>query len=307
VARPSIGAGHRPTVLVVGAASRDLDASDPRGWRLGGGVTYGSLTACRLGLNVLALMGADAAAEQAPELALLRRSGVELRTVHLGRGPVFDNQRLAAGGRRQVAHQPSDSLPLEALPDEWRAPDAVVLNPVAGELSDEWAGAFAAGTLVALGWQGLLRRLVAGRPVEPLPLRPQPLIARADLALVSAEDAVAGGAAIAELLIRPGQQLLVTHGPNGALHVRRTADGLAMRHLPVMPSSQVVDATGAGDVALAAWASAAVSLAMTGQRPAAGTPLAVALAAATLRVERAGLGELPTLADLRTHWLTRHA
>jgi sugar/nucleoside kinase (ribokinase family) len=307
VAQPSIGTGRRPTVLVVGAASRDLDRGDPRGWRLGGGVTYGSLTACRLGVAVRTLIGTDAAAAEAHELELLRRSGVELHQVRLARGPVFDNQALAGGGRRQVAHQASDSLPLAALPTKWRAPDAVVLNPVAGELRDEWAGAFGEATLVALDWQGLLRRLVAGRPVDPLPLRPQPLIARADLALVSAEDAAAGGAAIADLLVRPGQQLLVTHGSRGALLVTRHVDRLAMRHLPVSPVAQVVDATGAGDVALATWATAEAWRTVTGRRPSNGAPLAVALAAATLRVQFAGLDELPTLADLWASPLMRHA
>ena len=41
-----------PVVVVVGAASRDLVDDDPRGWRLGGGVSYAALTpgparACR--------------------------------------------------------------------------------------------------------------------------------------------------------------------------------------------------------------------------------------------------------------------
>jgi hypothetical protein len=29
----------RPDVVVVGSAARDIDPTDPRGWRLGGGVT----------------------------------------------------------------------------------------------------------------------------------------------------------------------------------------------------------------------------------------------------------------------------
>jgi hypothetical protein len=50
----------RPTVVVVGAAARDLDDSDPRGWRIGGGVTYGGLTVARLGLPTAVLIGVDA-------------------------------------------------------------------------------------------------------------------------------------------------------------------------------------------------------------------------------------------------------
>ena len=44
-----------PQVVVIGAASRDLVDDDPRGWRLGGGVSYSALALARLGLPVRAL------------------------------------------------------------------------------------------------------------------------------------------------------------------------------------------------------------------------------------------------------------
>src|SRR6185295_20414519 len=44
------GVARNPMVLVVGAASRDITPDDPRGWRLGGAATYGSLLLARLGL-----------------------------------------------------------------------------------------------------------------------------------------------------------------------------------------------------------------------------------------------------------------
>jgi sugar/nucleoside kinase (ribokinase family) len=299
---PSIGSAAAPTVLVVGAASRDLDPADPRGWRLGGGVTYGSLAAARLGLAVRALVGVDAEAEEAHELDLLRRAGVELCTVRLASGPVFDNQPLAAGGRRQVAHARCAALPGAALPPAWREPAAALLNPVAGELGNEWAGAFASSTSLALGWQGLMRRLVPGRPVEPLPIRPGPLLARADLALVSAEDAVAGAGTgdttLPELLVRPGQQLLISHGSRPALLVTRHERGFSMRLLPVTPAATVIDATGAGDILLAAWTSAVAGLAAAGRRAAPAAALRLAMAAASLHVERRGLAGVPTLAEV---------
>ena len=45
MADSSIGAADRPTLVVVGAATRDIAADDPRGWKLGGGVTYSALAA----------------------------------------------------------------------------------------------------------------------------------------------------------------------------------------------------------------------------------------------------------------------
>ena len=44
---------------MVGAAARDVDEADPRGWRLGGGVTYGALACARLGIRTAALVGVD--------------------------------------------------------------------------------------------------------------------------------------------------------------------------------------------------------------------------------------------------------
>src|SRR3954451_24431991 len=65
-------------VLHVGSASRDLTSDDPRGWRLGGGVTYAALTTARLGLRTAALIGVDDEGATADELDLLRSAGVEL-------------------------------------------------------------------------------------------------------------------------------------------------------------------------------------------------------------------------------------
>ncbi|CAN5141823.1 hypothetical protein BH24CHL7_BH24CHL7_00500 [soil metagenome] len=295
------------TLVVVGAASRDVDGADPRGWRLGGSVTYCSMAAARLGLRVRALIGADDAAAAAWELDVLRRAGVEIRLVALGRGPVFEN-RAVGGGRIQFCVQPGDSLPAGALPAAWRAAPALMLVPVAAELEESWADVARPTALVALGWQGLLRRLVAGREVEPLPLRPGRLLERADLVVLSAEDAAAGGPPLHELLNRPGQQLAVTHGYRGAIHVERTCDlrrPLRFRRLPAIRSAGASDATGAGDVFLAAWCAARLCA------PASAADqwrqLAVATAAGSATVELTSLADLPRVADLRRRLLRRQA
>ena len=92
-----------PGVVVVGAASRDRVTDDPRGWRLGGAVSYGALAIARLGLRVAALVGTDAQAAEAEELETLRESGVDVRVAALASGPVFENIE-GPGGRRQVAY-----------------------------------------------------------------------------------------------------------------------------------------------------------------------------------------------------------
>ena len=287
----SIGGHTRPTLVVVGAATRDIDASDPRGWRLGGTVTYSSLVAARLGLDVRALVGVDREAATAHDLDILRSAGVEVELVPLEHGPVFHNRQTETG-RQQHAMDVSDQLPVDALPTAWRSPTAALLGPVAAELGPEWAGAFGQPVLFALAAQGVVRLLTVGAPVEAMSLHRGPLIERADVILISAEDILAGSEPLRELL-RPGQALLVTNGESGAVAIRRDASGISGRHAPSLPPRQVVDTTGAGDTFLAAWLAARLLTGMDDWRA-----LAVASAVASLSVERGTLDETPTLADL---------
>lgn len=294
---PSIGADDRPTLLVVGAASRDIHTPDPRGWRLGGTISYSSIAAARLGVRVRALIGVDEAAATAAELDVLRDAGVEVHLVGLSTGPIFDNRQTPTG-RVQHAHSASDRVRVGGLPLGWSTPDYALLGPVAGELSDEWAGVFPETTFVALAAQGLVRALTPGKLVKRLPLRRTALVTRADAMLVSAEDIAAGAPPVRELL-RPGQELLVTNGAQGALQLRRDGSRLRGRYMPPLPRREAIDPTGAGDVFLAAWL--ATRMLTGGGRDdddRGWRALAVASAMASLSVERQTLEETPTLADL---------
>lgn len=288
---PSIGGADRPTLLVVGAASRDIHADDPRGWRLGGTVSYSSLVAARLGVRVRALVGVDEAAATASEFDLLRDAGVEVELVRLPNGPVFENQETPSG-RVQLIHSASDPIPISALPAAWRTPTAVLLGPVAGELPDEWAAACPEQTYVAIAAQGLVRALTVGKPVDILAISQNALLTRADAIAISAED-IAGGAPPIRELLHPGQELLVTHGAMGALHIQFHGTRLRARYMPPLPPRQAVDTTGAGDTFLAAWLAARM---LTGAHE--WRPLVVAAAMASLSVERQTIHDTPTLADL---------
>jgi sugar/nucleoside kinase (ribokinase family) len=279
-----------PTVVVVGAATRDLDAADRRGWKLGGGVTYSAIAAARLGVRVRALIGVDDVAATADELQVLRDAGVEVELVKLATGPVFDNRRIP-GGRQQIAHSPSDELPPSALPDGWRAPEGVLLAAVAAELGPGWANAFAPTSIVTLAAQGLVRRLHAGQEVVRLAFEPGPLVRRADAIALSREDVAVGAPPIAGFL-RPGQRLLVTHGKRGSLALTRTEDGLSGRFTPPLPLRKAIDPTGAGDTFVATWLATRL-LVGDGWRP-----LVVASVMSSLVVERTSLKDTPTSRDL---------
>ena len=288
---------RRPSVLVVGAASRDVTPDDPRGWRLGGAVTYCSLTLARFGLHVRALVGVDAAAAEADELAVLRDAGVAVKLAKLEHGPVFENLDGPAG-RRQRCVSAADAIDPAVVPAEWRSNDAVLLGPVAAELGPGWATVSA--PFVALGWQGLLRRLMPGSDVERLPPAPNPLLTLADLVGVSIDD-VDPRMRLGELvdLVRPGAGLLVTRGDRGGtmLISRRPARSI-LRAYPAIPSNGVVDATGAGDVFLAALMATAIDGARLGVEDL-GARLSFAAAAGSLAVEGRGIGGVPALEAVR--------
>jgi len=286
-----------PLVLVVGAASRDLTGDDPRGWRLGGAATYASLSLARLGLRVRALIGVDAAAAEARELDVLMAAGVEVARAPLANGPVFENIELP-GGRRQRCLSVADRIDPATLPPGWHDSDALLLGPVAGELPPAWASIPA--SFVALGWQGLLRRLKAGSDVERVAPGPGPLLAAADLVGVSGDD-VDRSVRLSELvdLIRPGATLVVTRGDRGGTElVSRRPARSTLRAYPAIPSNDVVDPTGAGDVFLATLLAATIDSDRLGVRDPAGR-LAFAAAAGSLAVERPGIDGVPTIDAIR--------
>jgi sugar/nucleoside kinase (ribokinase family) len=283
-----------PQVVVVGAAARDLATDDPRGWRLGGGVTYSALLTARLGLPTGALVGVDAASERAAELDLLREAGVEVHTVLLPRGPVFENVERPEG-RLQRSGGPSDPVPVTAIPAGWADAPGWLLVPVAAELPDAWADAPRSDATVAVGWQGLLRELTPDAPVRHVAPSPSPILGRADLVGISRDD-VEPDLPLALLTghLKRGATLVVTQGDRGGvvLEAGRT-DDRRLRHYPALRSHAVVDPTGAGDVFLAALAAARIEPRLVGGRIAAGHDLLLAAAAASLVIEGIGLHGVP--------------
>lgn len=280
-----------PVVLVVGAASRDVVADDPRGWRLGGAVMFTSLALARLGIEVWAVVGADEEAASARELRLLRDAGVAMAVADLQSGPVFDNAL-------HLLHSTADRVPLTALPRRWTSGfDSLLVVPVADEVGDDWITLLGGdpSPLVAVGWQGLLRTLVAGDVICARPPSPSPLLRAARLAVVSREDVSPETRPEAFLaLLAPGATLVWTEGVSGGRIVRAGAPGRepTIERYPAIPSDRVVDATGAGDVFLAAMLAGVL-------QPSLGDPATLAAAAASLTVEGPGLEAVPDLAAVR--------
>jgi sugar/nucleoside kinase (ribokinase family) len=287
-------ASASPDVVVVGSAARDVDETDPRGWRLGGGVTYGALACARLGLRTAALVGLDETAMGAHELALLEDAGVEVRRVALPWGPVFQNLEQP-GGRVQTCLSTATPVPTDALPPAWRTARSWLLAPVAGEVDDAWADVPQPEAIVLFGWQGILRRLVVGERVTPLVPRPSSVLARTDIAGVSRHD-IPHDLVLADLLrmLRPGARLLLTAGDRGGalLHLDSTGR-IRGRAYPPIAAREEVDPTGAGDATLAAILAARLVQGIDAGWEARATRLAAL--AGSLTVEGIGLPAVPTL------------
>lgn len=291
----------RIEVVHVGSAARDLASDDPRGWRLGGGVTYAALTTARLGLRTAAVVGMDDDAAGAHELDRLREAGVEILRVALSESPVFRNRETAVGRAQTMVVR---GVPIEPthLPPELLEAPAWSLVPVADEVDDRWAGVPRPDALVAVAWQGMLRRLVAGQPVERVAPRERALLRRADLVGVSHLD-VDASSSLGSLtaFLRPGAHLLVTQGGHGGLLVTASATGPmeVLRYLP-LPTEGQVDPTGAGDVSLAALLATLVRPQLAGSSDwSLARGLRLAASAGSLAVEGIGLAGVPDLQAVR--------
>jgi sugar/nucleoside kinase (ribokinase family) len=285
-----------PEVIVLGAACRDVAPDDPRGWRMGGGVSYSALATARLGLRTAAIIGLDWQAESATELDMLTDAGVDLLRVPLARGTIFHNLETPAG-RVQTCVDLGEAVPVVPLPDSWRAAPAWMVVPVSGETTDAWASAIPDHAFVAVGWQGLLRDLVPGSLTRRRPPVPSALLARADLVGLSHFDVdpATPVEALARVM-RPGAWLVITQGAHGGL-LTQVADGgrtgEVLRYAPARSEGEV-DPVGAGDTFLAALAATVVHRTLGGTRSRRGPlDLAFAAAAGALAVEQVGMAGAP--------------
>ncbi len=288
-----------PQVVVVGAASRDLVADDPRGWRLGGGVSYSALTMARLGLRVGALVVADEQAARSTEMDVVRAAGVDVRVVPGAVGPVFVNVETP-NGRLQRSPQISDPASPGSLPPAWLRSPAWMLVPVAAEIGDDWGSVPPDDALVAVGWQGLLRVLGPNAPVRRLAPGSNAVVRRGDLVGVGSDD-LDGAATPAQLAthLRPGATLLVTDGARGgtAYRVGAGPEQLVARPWASIPTARYVDPVGAGDTFLAgvfaAWLDPGLVAGWDGRD----ADLRLGAACASLVLEGAGVYGVPSRAD----------
>jgi hypothetical protein len=233
------------------------------------------------------LLGVDeqAAESAVGELDLLAAAGVRVLQVPLEHGPVFENIERD-GHRRQRWLSKSDKIAVAALPDEWRAAPAWLLAPVAGELGEEWAAAMPAGSAIGLGWQGLLREFADDGWVKRVEPSHSALLDVAGLVVASVDDLAKETSFDTLEALAPQAAIALTAGASGGVAQR---GGRLVRYRAAV-ADRVVDATGAGDVFLAALMTAWL---LTGDLASPAT-LRFAAAAGSCAVEGVGLSGVPT-------------
>ena len=228
-----------PRLLCVGHVCHDRA---PGGDVVGGSVTYGSLTAQRLGWEVAILSSAGPDFDPQRELPsvpmFLQPSAATTR---------FVNEYAPDGTRRQTVTARADDIRFDALPDEWRSPDALLLGPLAGELKGVGATAFAAGCVGAIA-QGYVRAIDAeGRVSAKEWTRPERDLPGVHVLFLSRHDLPDADARAREL-VSLVPLVALTRGWRGLTLLTR--DGV--HDVPSLPRPEK-DPTGAGDVFAAAF------------------------------------------------------
>jgi sugar/nucleoside kinase (ribokinase family) len=228
-----------PRLLSVGHVCHD---AAPGGNVVGGSVAYGSLTARTLGWDVGILSSAGPDFEPERELPAIPMFIQPAKAT-----TCFVNEYQPDGTRRQTVTARADDIRFEALPDAWRAPDALLLGPLVGELSGISATAFDAECVGAIA-QGYVRAIDAFGVVSAKDWeRPERDLLGVHVLFLSQHDLPEADARARELLsLVP--LVALTRGWRGLTLFSR--DG---RHdVPTLPRPEK-DPTGAGDVFAAAF------------------------------------------------------
>jgi sugar/nucleoside kinase (ribokinase family) len=257
--------------LAIGHIAQDLT---PGGIRLGGTVSYATLTARALGQQTGLVTSAAA------DAVLDGLERVEIHRLDSPASTVFENV-YTPSGRVQTLHARAGLLRYSAIPPAWRSPGIVHLAPIDNEVDPALAFSFP-GAFVGLTPQGWMRRWDdKGRVYRGEWRDAAALLAETSATVISIED-VGGDWSLVEQWASAARVLVVTEGEQGAsLYVRGSP-----RRFPA-PAVTVVDATGAGDIFAAAFF---VSLART-HDPAGATQFAIRLASDS--VTRPGIAGVP--------------
>lgn len=220
-----------PNFLAIGHVTQDL--SD-EGFAWGGTVTYGALTAQKLGLSP-AVVTSMSVEHGAPSSLW----NIPFHKVPAAETTTFRNV-YHEGARTQILKGISSPISPADIPFQWANSSLVLLGPVVGEVSYDLASYFPDSTVVAC-MQGWLRRWDTAGRITALDWDGDQVLPLIDAAVVSTEDV--DDVSLFDRWANLTRVLVVTNGNRGSkVH-------FAGRWHEVLPfDAKEFDPTGAGDV-----------------------------------------------------------
>jgi len=241
----------RPDLLVIGGLTIDRFADGSAA--PGGSVLHIARAAASRGVRVAILTVAGPEPEAQAALAELRQLVVDVEAGDADATATFSHHDTAQG--RRLALERRGGRVAIAGSALLASADAVLVAPVAGEVSAAELTTLVSVPVRAAILQGWLRSLDEGAEVRPLPLADlgSPAIAALsgfDLIVASREDLLAEARDPREQLhslrraLGPGPALFVTDGTDGLWMDDRTAT----LHLPVPRRVTTASTVGAGDI-----------------------------------------------------------
>jgi sugar/nucleoside kinase (ribokinase family) len=266
-----------PEYLIIGHITRDVVGD---GFRPGGSVIYGALTASRLGARTALLTSCG------EELTLAELEGVEIINQPSDSTTTFNNQ-YTKQGRKQFLLDRAADLELDSLPEHWRRAKIIHLAPVAREIDLHTTAGFPQSRLF-FSLQGWLRKwdrsgLVSTAHLPDLGL--ENLNPRG--AFLSIED-LAGDRSQLHRLRDLFPLLFLTLGMAGA-ELYWKGKMTLIRSQPV----EEMDPTGAGDI----FAAAFITFFALQEKPLVESAL-LASRLAGLSVTRPGIDGVPSAAEI---------
>ncbi len=270
--------------LVIGHTCKDIA---PTVYRLGGTVTYASVTARRLGLTagIVTRAGDDVELSALAEVAqVCHIPSRQTTTFH----NVYDGS-----GRTQYLHAVADPITSDDVPARWLDAPIVLLGPMAQELDVHIGHNFSAA-LVGASPQGWMRVWDSDGLVHNEPARWETQGLDVGRVVVLSEEDIAGDREFLGRLVCHVPIVVLTLGSRGA----EVFQGDRAFWSPPRPAHEV-DPTGAGDVFAAAFL---IRLHETGD---AAVAARFANVVASFCVEGAGTSAIPARAVV-DKWLAQH-
>lgn len=232
-----------PDILLIGHVTCDLISADrDSDYRIGGTVSFASVTATRLGRRAAVITRA-AANTDLSELP----AEVELFVLPSPVTTTFANV-YTKHGRIQYCYAQALPITAEDIPPSLRRPRAVLLGPLVNEIGPDVACLFDEETLVVAVPQGWMRRWDDTGRVHSKPWDSAPdILPHLDVLVLSLEDIDYDLSRLAPAL-QQVPLVVLTEYHDGSTIYRRLEDG-AVEEIKIAPRPAAeFDPTGAGDV-----------------------------------------------------------